>query len=272
MTTRPANLHGVAHRATGNDAFEYAARAGFAASGVLHLLIAFIIAQLAFTGAGGNADQSGALATLAAQPFGKIVLWVATVGLVALGLWRVAEGVMGAKPSDGSREEHSGWKRAKPLALAVVSFAIAFSTAKFAMGTGQQSSQQNSGMSAQLMQSGGGKLLLIAIGIAVIGVGGYHVYKGATKKFLEELTVSGGRLVTATGVAGYVAKGLVLGGAGVLVIIATLQADPAKASGLDAAVKTLGQAPFGKFLLILAALGIAAFGAYSFIRSKYNRM
>ena len=106
----------------------------------------------------------------------------------------------------------------------------------------------------------------------MIAVGGYHVYKGASEKFLEELTVSGGRLVTATGVAGYVAKGLVLGGAGVLVVIATLQADPAKASGLDAAVKTLGQAPFGKFLLILAALGIAAFGAYSFIRAKYNRM
>ena len=46
----------------------------------------------------------------------------------------------------------------------------------------------------------------------------------------------------------------------------------ARATAGDAAVKTLGQAPFGKFLLILAALGIAAFDAYSFIRAKYNRM
>ena len=84
--------------------------------------------------------------------------------------------------------------------------------------------------------------------------------------------MSGGTAVTAVGIAGYVAKGLVLAGAGVLVIIATLQADPAKAAGFDAAVKTLGQAPFGKFLLIVAALGIAAFGAYSFVRSRYGRM
>lgn len=274
MTTRPANLHGVAHRATGSDAFEYTARAGFAASGVLHLLVAFIIAQLAFTGTSGNADQSGALATLAGQTGGKIVLWVAAVGLVALGLWRVAEAIMGAKPREGAgrKDDNPAWKRGKSLALAVVNFAIAFSAAKFAMGSGQSSSQQNSGMSAQLMQSGWGKVLLVAIGVGVIAVGGYHVYKGASEKFLDELTVSGGRLVTSTGVAGYVAKGLVLGGAGVLVVVATIQADPAKASGLDAAVKTLGQAPFGKFLLILAALGIAAFGAYSFIRSKYNRM
>lgn len=276
MATRASHqsLHGVAHRATGSDAFEYTARAGFAASGVLHLLVAYIIAQLAFTGAGGNADQSGALATLAGQTGGKIVLWVAAVGLVALGLWRIAEAVMGAKPKErsGQRGDNPAWKRGKSLALAVVNFAIALSAARFAMGSGQSSSQQNSGMSAQLMQSGWGKVVLIAIGLGVIAVGGYHVYKGASQKFLDELTVSGGRWITATGVAGYVAKGLVLGGAGLLVIIATLQADPSKASGLDAAVKTLGQAPFGKFLLILAALGIAAFGAYSFVRSKYNRM
>jgi hypothetical protein len=276
MAASPANqsLHGVAHRATGSDTFEYLARAGFAASGVLHLLVAFIIAQLAFTGASGNADQSGALATLAGQTGGKVVLWIAAVGLVALGLWRIAEAVMGAKPKErsGQRGDNPAWKRGKPLALAVVNFAIALSAARFAMGSGKSSTQQNSGMSAQLMQSGWGKVLLIAIGIGVIVVGGYHVYKGVSQKFLDELTVSGGRWITATGVAGYTAKGLVLGGAGLLVIVATLQADPAKASGLDAAVKTLGQAPFGKFLLILAALGIAAFGAYSFVRSKYNRM
>jgi hypothetical protein len=84
--------------------------------------------------------------------------------------------------------------------------------------------------------------------------------------------VSGGTAIIATGIAGYIAKGLVIAGAGVLVIVATLQTDPSKASGLDAAVKTLGQAPFGKVLLILAALGIAAFGAYSFVRSRYGRM
>ena len=68
------------------------------------------------------------------------------------------------------------------------------------------------------------------------------------------------------------AKGLVLTGAGLLVIFASLTTDPSKAAGLDAAIKTLGQAPFGKFLLILAALGLAAFGAYSFVRSRYGRM
>jgi hypothetical protein len=268
------SMHGVADRATDSDAFEYTARAGFAVSGVLHLLVGYIILRVAF-GSGGNADQSGALATLARQTGGTVILWVAAIGLVALGLWRVAEAIVGSKPGEGSgshQDDTPAWKRAKSLGLAIVNFAIALSAARFAMGTGQQSSQQNSGLSAQLMQSGWGKALLIAVGLGLVGVGGYHVYKGASKKFLKDLRVSGGSGVTAVGIAGYAAKGLVLAGAGVLVIVATLQADPSKAAGLDAAVKTLGEAPFGKFLLIVAALGIAAFGAYSFVRARFGRM
>lgn len=272
MSARP--VHGAVDRATDSSTFEYTARAGFAASGVLHLLVAYIIVRLAF-GSGGNADQSGALATLAGQPGGAVMLWVTAVGLFALGLWRVAEAVIGAKPGEsrgGDRGDNPAWKRAKSLGLAIVNFAIAFSAIRFATGGGQSSGQQNSGLSAQLMQAGWGKFVLIVAGLAIAAVGGYHVYKGVSKKFLKDLRGSAGSAVTAVGVTGYAAKGAVLAGAGLLVIVATLQADPAKAAGLDAAVKTLGQAPFGKFLLLVAAVGIAAFGAYSFVRSRNGRM
>ena len=272
MIDRP--VHGVVDKATDNTAFEYTARAGFATSGVLHLIVAYIILRIAF-GSGGSADQSGALATLAGQPGGAVMLWVAAVGLLALGLWRVAEAVIGSKPGERSgrgQDDSPLWKRAKSLGLAIVNFAIAFSAARFAMGSGQSSSQQNAGMSGQLMQSGWGKAVLILVGLGVIAVGGYHVYKGVVKKFLKDLRVSGGTGITAVGITGYVGKGLVLAGAGLLVIVAVLQADPSKSTGLDAAVKTLGQAPFGKFLLVLAAIGIAAFALYSFVRSRYGRM
>lgn len=270
MSARP--VHGAVDRATDSDAFQYAARAGFVASGVLHLLLGYIILRLAL-GSGGSADQSGALATLAGQTGGAVMLWIAAIGLFALGLWHLAEAVVGSKPSERSGDDDSpAWKRAKSVGLAVADLAIAFSALRFAMGSGQNSGQQNSGISAQLMQSTGGKVLLVLVGLGVLAVGGYHVYKGATKKFFKDLRVHGGTGVTAVGVAGYVAKGLVLAGAGILVIVATMQADPAKASGIDAAVKTLGEAPFGKFLLILAALGIAAYGVYSFVRSRYARL
>jgi hypothetical protein len=268
------SVHGVVDRATDNDAFEYAARAGFAVSGVLHLVVAYLIAQIAF-GSQGNADQSGALAELASHTGGALMLWIVAAGLVALGLWRIAEAIVGSKPGEGSgphKDDTPAWKRAKSVGLAIVNFAIALSAARFAMGSGQQSSQQNAGLSAQMMQSAWGKSVLIAVAAGLVVVGGYHVYKGATKKFVKDLRIRGGQVVAAAGIAGYVAKGVVLAGAGVLVIIATVQADPSKATGFDAAVKTLGQAPFGKVLLVVAAVGIAAFGFYNFVRSRYGRM
>ena len=94
----------------------------------------------------------------------------------------------------------------KSLGLAIVEFAIAFSAARFAMGSGQSSGQQNAGLSAQLMQLGWGKAVLILVGLGVAAVGGYHVYKGASKRFLKDLHVSGGSGITAVGVTGYVAK------------------------------------------------------------------
>lgn len=241
--------------------FERAAQAGYAASGLLHLLIAFIVARLAL-GSGGNADQSGALAALAAQTGGAVMLWVAAVVLAALGVWYLVETFL----------EKDAMHRVKSAAVGIVYISLGFSAAKFAMGSGQSSGQQNAGLSARMMQSSGGKAVLVVIALVVIGVGGYHVYKGVSKKFLKDLDVAGGTAVTWIGIVGYVAKGLVLAGAGVLVIVATFTADPAKASGIDAAVKTLGSAPFGKFLLLIAALGLAAYGAYGFIRSRHADM
>ena len=267
-------VHGAVNRATSNSAFEYAARVGYRTSGVLHLLVACIIVRLAF-GSGGNADQSGALATLAAQLGGAVVLWVAAVGLFALALWRLAEAVVVSHPTEPGSADDGAEKainRVKSVALAAVYFSIAASAVRFATGGGKSNGAQNSGLTAWLLQSGWGKGLLLIAGLAIIGIRGYHVYKGLSRKFEKDLRVSGGPVLTPLGMAGYTAKGLVLGGAGVLVIVATLTADPAKAAGLDAAVKSLGQAPFGGFLLILAAAGFAADGAYCFALARFARM
>ncbi|WP_197379629.1 DUF1206 domain-containing protein [Mycolicibacterium mengxianglii] len=272
------SVHGAVDRATSTNAFEYAARAGYATSGVLHLLVGYIVARLALGGGGGasqNADQSGALATVASSTGGAVTLWLAAVGLFGLAAWRLAETVVGSHPNEPGDEDKGAkkqLKRAKSLALAIVYCGLAISAIRFASGSGQSSGQKNAGMSAELMQSVWGKALLIIVGLVVIVIGGYHVYKGASEKFLDDLKTSGGSVVTPLGKVGYIAKGAVFAGAGLLVIIATVTADPAKASGIDAAVKALGEAPFGKFLLLAAALGFAAYGAFCFTMARFARM
>src|SRR3569623_2519634 len=98
-------MHGAVRAATHSRPFELAARAGYSISGVLHLLIAYIIIRLAF-GSAGNAAQSGALATLAAQPGGAVALWLAAGGLVAMALWRVAEAIVGTHTGEPGQAHH----------------------------------------------------------------------------------------------------------------------------------------------------------------------
>src|SRR3954462_11054054 len=126
MVDTRATANHVQHNAW----FERVARGGFAASGVLHLLLAFIVARLAL-GDGGNADQSGALATLAAQPGGAVMLWVAAVVLAALGGWDLAETLL----------EEDANHRVNSVAVGVVYLSLSFSAAKFAMGSGKSSGQ-----------------------------------------------------------------------------------------------------------------------------------
>ncbi len=60
-----------------NSVFERFARGGYVVSGLLHLIIGYLAIRIALGVGGGTADQSGALAALAAKPGGVVALWVA---------------------------------------------------------------------------------------------------------------------------------------------------------------------------------------------------
>lgn len=255
-------------RIQNSTAFERAARAGHLVSGVLHLLIGYIAVRLAL-GQGGNADQSGALGELASKPGGAVMLWIAVVAFLALAAWRILEAVVGKKTEADSG---SATDRLKAGALAVVYLAFAWSALNFARGAGQSTGQQNAGLTARLMESTIGKVVLVVAAAVIIGVGAYHVYKGISTKFEKDLEGHVGRPVRVIGVVGYTAKGLALVGVGVLVAAAVLTADPGKATGLDGAVKTLGAQPFGQILLVLAGVGIALYGAYAVVMARHARM
>ena len=137
----------------------------------------------------------------------------------------------------------------------MVYFAFAYSTFGFARGAGKSTGAQNSGISARLMQTGAGTIALIAAGVIIVAVGAYHVYKGASRTFLDDLKGNSSDLVRRLGTVGYIAKGLVIAGAGVLVIVAASRSQPNQATGLDGALKTLGAQPYGVALLIVAGPG-----------------
>ncbi|WP_067857090.1 DUF1206 domain-containing protein [Nocardia shimofusensis] len=261
----------TAGRIAQHPTFERFARAGFVMSGIVHLIIAYIALRVAF-GGGGTADQSGAMAQIAAAPFGKVVLWVAVVAFVLMALWQLAEAIFGsASKPDETDKKKEAFRRVKALAVAVVYAALALMAFTFARGGGKSSSGDSQSLTARLMQNTAGTAVLVVGGLVIIAVGGYYVHKGVTGRFMEDLDTNTTN-IRRLGTAGHIAKGAAIGAIGVLVILAVTSSAPDKAAGLDGALKTLGAQPYGVVLLVIAALGIAAFGLFSFVQAKHAKM
>jgi hypothetical protein len=191
----PRDVTRVANTVECQPALQMGARVGYAVSGVLHLLIGWIALQVAWSASPKSADQSGALQSLAGSSLGRLTLWVAVLGFLALGLWQLSSAL--AVRTGG---ESSKWAvKAKGIAKAVVYLALAWTSFSFTKGQPTSSKTQSADLTATLLQHSGGRIVVAVIGVVVIGVGGYHVMKGWTKKFLQDLAESPASLRPARG-------------------------------------------------------------------------
>jgi hypothetical protein len=267
----------TARQAGNSDALEHLARVGLIAYGVVHLLVAWLAIQLAWFGSGGeSADQSGAMATLAESPVGKPLLWVVAIGLIALAVWQAAEVLRWRSgwSASGKARTKALRKSGNALVKAVIYVTLAVLAIRYATGTGKSSSSSQQETTAGVFGWPGGQFLVGAAGLILIGAGVWHVRKGFNKHFLKQIDTSGCdpgaiRLVTRLGQIGFPGKGIALAGVGGLLIWAAVTFDPSKARGLDGALRGVLDLPFGRILLTLVAIGIAAFGAFCFVRARY---
>jgi len=193
---------------------------------------------------------------------------VAVLGFLALGLFQLVGALAVRTGGDSSQ-----WAdKAKGIAKSAVYLVLAWSSFSFAKGRPSSSKAQNVDFTATLLQQGGGRLVVAVIGVVVVGVGGYHVMKGWTKKFLQDLREHPGTLAIRAGVFGYVAKGIALAVVGALFVAAAVQNSASKATGLDGGLRALRQQAVGPWLLTAVSLGIAAYGIYSLARARHARV
>jgi Domain of Unknown Function (DUF1206) len=247
-------------------------RVGLAAYGVVHLLIAWLALRIA-TGGGGKASKSGALRTIAEQPAGRLLLWVIAAGLAALTLWQAAEAAWGHRRRQGRRRTVQRLVSAGEALLAGV---LAFSAGRVAAGGSADTSDEKAGLVDGALELPGGQLLVAAAGLAVVGVSLYLVWRGVTKRFVEDLDLAGAdrrarQLAVRLGQAGWAALGVAYGIVGLLLVAAAVTHDPKKATGTDTALKTLAAQPYGVALLLAVAAGLACFGLYCLLDARYRR-
>ncbi len=250
-----------------SEAFRAAARAGFAASGVVQALVGVLAIQVAVQGGGEDADQSGAVEALTRAPGGAVLVWLVAIAGLALALWLIVDGILERGP-----DAKATWsERLKSWGKAVVYAAIGVTALQAALGSGSDSSRSSRQGSATVLSLPGGQVLLVVVGLAVIGLGGYLVYRGIATKFLETIRVpsgSSGRAVVALGQVGYAARGVAIAVVGVLFIVAAIRTDPGAATGLDGALRAFAGLPYGRVVLVVIGAGWIASGIYSIARAR----
>jgi hypothetical protein len=279
-------MSNVAHSAEGkaedeaskvehNKAVQVLGRFGDVCYGAVHIVVAVLAIKLAFGGSGHSVDQKGAVAAIAAQPFGEVVLWLIAVGLVAFGAWQLLSAAVGFSWID--KESKRTRRRIGAAARAVAVIAIAVFTVRLLLSDpGKSSDSQSKELTAKLMSVTGGRILVGVAGLAILVGAGALAYRGVRRKFVSDLNLSklpaaARRWTERLGVVGFLAKGVAYAIVGVLVLIAAITFNPNKAGGLDDALRTLAAQPFGAVLLVIVALGLAAYGVYCFLEARCRK-
>lgn len=249
----------------------WAARLGLTARGVVYLLMG-LLAVLVARGTPAEVDQKGALTQVVAHPYGELVVAVLAVGFAGYALWRLSEAAFGV-----SGEGRRVGPRVQSLVRGLVYVGLAVSAVALLRGSRTSQASQQQGLTARAMEQPGGRWLVAAVGVVVLGVGVVLVVEGVRLRFMRyfpagALSAGVRHVVRVLGAVGTVARGAVFALTGALVVAAAWTFDPAKASGLDGALKTLRDQPFGPLLLTAAGAGLVAFGLYGLAEARYRRV
>jgi hypothetical protein len=262
----------AAGRAARNKQLHGLARAGFLGYGLMHMLMAWLAVQIALGRGSAEGDQYGAFGLLARNTAGRAVLAAVMVGLAAMTVWQALAAAIGHRDRRGKR------RVAERVVSAVRTAFYGYLTwlaGKVVFGTATSSAGKQEKATAGLLDSAGGRALVIAIGVLVIGIGIFLAGYGVTRTFEEHLHVEQmsprvRRLMRWLGTGGYATKGLAYGIVGGLLVTAAVQYDPERARGLDAALRTLAGQPSGSLLLGLVAFGFFAYGLYCVGQARWR--
>ena len=264
----------VAREVEQNTVFRRTARAGYAASGVVHLLIGVIALVVAF-GGDGDTDQSGALMAIAGAPLGFVVLWIIAVTLWALGAWQLLEGILERKPSDDAKGSTKKWgKRFGEWGQAAIFTALGLIAASVALGARVDAEEAAEAASRGVLQLPGGSIVLGLVGLAIGVTGIAFVAMGVRRTFRNKIDIPRrgvGRSIAGLGVVGFIAKGIALVIVSVLLIVAAVNTDADAAGGLDGAVDALLALPYGPMLVAAVGVGFIAYGLFCLFRARFAR-
>lgn len=263
-----------------SNGVEVAARAGYAAKGLVYAVIGGLAVQQAIGRGGDTTGSREALREIAGAPFGQAILWVVVVGLAAYMVWRLVQAFLDPEGDSSDDGEAKRWGvRAFYLMSAVLYGVLAWYALDLAtggagggQGAGGGGGGGSSGWAAKLMGMTWGVWLVGAVGIGIVARGLLQFFKAYTDSFKEkisahDLDATTRRWVLRISRLGLTARGVVFGIIGSSVVYAAVQHDPQEARGLEGALNVLVQSPW---LLGAVGGGLVAYAVYQWVKARYR--
>jgi hypothetical protein len=250
-------------------------RLGFAAKGVVYVIVGLLAAQAALGMGGTTTDTRGVFDWVVQAPFGRLLLAVMGIGLAGYALWRFVQA--------GLDTEHKGtdlsglYTRGAYVVIGIVYCGLTLSAIRLSLGSDEGGGQSTQSSTAWLLSQPFGQWLVGIVGVMVIGAGLFQAYRAYTAKFCEkldlhEMTRDQIDMVTRIGRLGFAARGVVFAIIGGFLLVAARHAEPEQARGLGGALATIAEQPSGPWLLATVAIGLIAYGAFMLVEARYRRM
>jgi membrane protein implicated in regulation of membrane protease activity len=257
--------------------FERLARLGYAAKGLVYLIVGLLAMQAAIGSGGRITNTSGALQVIVTQPFGKFLLSIVTLGIIGYVLWRLVQTFFDPIHRGQSKNAKQIVKRIGYGCSAIAYTGLAFTAAKLIMDLGSADSETIEDWTEYFLTQPFGRWLVLLVGMGVIGVGIVFLFQAYKAKFrhhlkLQQMSSSEQSLAIGFGRFGIASRGIVFGIIGIFLILAAIHINGSEAKGLGGVLTALGQLPFGSWVLGTVAFGLMAYGIYSLIEAYYRRI
>lgn len=250
-------------------------RLGYAAKGVVYMVIGFLATEAAFGHGGKATDSKGALRTIGEGPFGKLALAVVAIGLLGYAAWRLVSAATGAE-RHGDKPSNVALRVGDAIrGLAYGSLGIW--VIKLLMHKPASSGNQTRGIVEKVLGMPGGRMIVMLGGLVLMGYAIYQIHKAMTGRFLKRLDLSSASAQTRNwvehfGQFGISARAIVFGMIGFLIIRAGQTYDPSKAGGIAQSLNAIAREPRGHLLFAVIAIGLIAFGLFQIATAKYRVM
>lgn len=235
-------------------------RIGFATRGLLYIVIAILILHT-----GRAEDPAGALEYLG-RGGGRILLGVMAAGLLAYGIWRVADATFDIERHGNDRG--GVMERLGAGASGIVHFVLAWQAVRLMRGAALSGDSTHEGTEAALQLPGGWALVLLGAGLLFV-LGAVQLVKSVKASFLRYLdpAIAQRRWVQWSGRAGYAARGLVFLISGYLLLRAGMDEEAREAGGMAHVLSWLTE-PFD----LIVGAGLLAFGLFSLVEARYRQL